>query len=76
MSDDAINETARLEFVEVLHGRPEHFPTEVLDVLFVDVVLLDKFQNEFLMLVTAMPAIAIGVPVGPVTIPAGRSARD
>ncbi len=61
--EDAINETARLEFVELLHGGPEHFPAEVFDVLLVEVVLLDKFQDQVLLLVTAMPAIAIGVPV-------------
>jgi hypothetical protein len=74
--EDAINQTARLEFVEVFHGGPEHFTTQVFDVLLVDVVLLDKFQDQVPLLVTAMPAIAIGVPVGPVTIRSVRSGRD
>jgi hypothetical protein len=60
---DAINETARLEFVQVLHSGPEHFPAEVLDVLLVEGMLLDKFQDEFPLLVAAMPAVAVGVAV-------------
>jgi hypothetical protein len=61
--EDAINETACLEFVQVLHSGPEHFPTEVLDVLLLECVLLDKFQDEFPLLVAAMPPITVGVAV-------------
>jgi hypothetical protein len=60
---DAINQATCLKFVEALHSSPKHFMAQVLDILLLEGVLLDKFQDEFPLLVAAMPAIAVGMAV-------------
>jgi hypothetical protein len=61
--EDAVDESTGLKLVQVLHGGTEHITAEVFDLLLVEVVLLDKFEDQIPLLVAAMPAIAIGVAI-------------
>jgi hypothetical protein len=53
---DAINQTACLEFIQVFHRNSEHFLAQVLDVLLVESVLSNKVQDQIPLLVAAVPA--------------------
>jgi hypothetical protein len=60
---NAINETAGLEFVQVFHRDSEHFLAQVLDVLLVESVLPNKVQDQIPLLVATVPSRAVAMPV-------------
>jgi hypothetical protein len=60
---DTINQAACLKLVEALHRSPEHFMAQVLDVLLLESMLPNKVQDQVPLLVAAMPAGTVAVPV-------------
>src|SRR5882762_5004015 len=66
LADECINQTGRLQPVERLDRFTKTVLGEVLDCAFVQLVLLDHFQDEVSLLFRATPGLipAVAVPLG------------
>ena len=62
----AVDETLGLKLVELLDPGTEHLPADPLDLPFVELVLVDELDDEFLLFVRAGPCLSVGVTIGAV----------